>query len=98
MPRIEGLADVVFHECEAWLIRQMSQVFARASGEVINANNLVAFTQQAICKVRAKKTGSAGDNHTHSQEYMPNSTESAEPSGSTPKSQIKVHGSPSIGA
>ena len=80
MPVIERLADVMFYEPKSRFIRQVGQVLTRACGKVINAKNMMAFTEQAISKVRTKKTGRAGDDHTHIKKYMPNGPESGAPS------------------
>jgi hypothetical protein len=63
--RVEGLADIPFLEVESRLIGQMGQVARLAGGEIVNAEDGVAFTQQAVCKVRAKKPGGAGNQYTH---------------------------------
>jgi hypothetical protein len=69
----------VLDKPKAGFARQMSQVLTRACGEVIDTYNPMTFTQQAIGKVRAKETGSAGDNHMQGQKYILSGSESAAP-------------------
>src|SRR5579859_1400767 len=70
MPRIEWSADIVLEEAKARLMGQMFQVVEASRGEVVNPNNLMTFTQQAIGKMRAKKTSGTGDEHMHRQKYI----------------------------
>jgi hypothetical protein len=43
----------------------MSQIGYLAGTEVIDADHGVALTQQAVCQVRAQKTGGAGNQNAH---------------------------------
>ena len=64
---IEGRADVPLLKPEARLAGEMGEVFGVAGGEVIDAENGVAFAQQAVGEVGTKKSGGAGNKYTHGQ-------------------------------
>jgi hypothetical protein len=47
---------------------EVRKVFQVAGREVVDANNRVAFAQQAVSKMRTKKSGSAGNKYAHGHE------------------------------
>jgi hypothetical protein len=42
----------------------MLEIGGIAGGEVIHTDDAVAFGEEAVCKVRAKKSGGAGNENT----------------------------------
>jgi hypothetical protein len=55
----------VTNKFERRITEQMQNVRFAAREEIIEANDLVAFVQKPFAKVRADKTGSAGDEYAH---------------------------------
>ena len=57
----EEFGDVLFDELEIFVAAKMRDVVDAAGNEVVDGNDFVAACQKVITKVRAEKTGAAGD-------------------------------------
>jgi hypothetical protein len=68
--RIETRADVPLFKPEARIAGEMDKVLPVSGGHIVHAENGVAVAQQAVGKVRTKKTGSAGDENMHRQDSV----------------------------
>ena len=49
------------HHFEAWMLEQMRYIRLAPGEKIIDAQYVVTVRQQALAKMRAEKTGSAGD-------------------------------------
>ena len=58
---VERERDIVAHQLEARMGQQMLDVVLAAGEEVVDADDVVAFRNQAIAKVRTEEPGAAGD-------------------------------------
>jgi hypothetical protein len=61
----EGIDDVMPHQLEAGIADEMLDVGLPPGEEVIEADDVVTLADEAIAKVRAEKSGTAGNEDTH---------------------------------
>jgi hypothetical protein len=64
------LADVALFKGKAGLGLKVRDVAEVAGGEIIYAQDGVAFAQKPISEVRTEKAGSAGHKYAHSQRFL----------------------------
>jgi hypothetical protein len=62
---LEGVADVVADEFEAVVVEEVLDVAFSAGEEVVEADDFVAFVEEAFAEVGAEEAGSAGDEDAH---------------------------------
>lgn len=67
---IEGRADITLLESEAWFVGKMRQILESACGEIIDSQNVMAFSQKSICKMRAEKAGRACNEYALCQDEL----------------------------
>ena len=58
---IEGRGDVVPDDLEVGIAHQMDDIALVSCEIVVEANDLVAFVQEAFAKMGTEESGSAGD-------------------------------------
>src|ERR1700723_2620416 len=63
----EKFADIPFLKTEARLRVKMGEIAKVAGGKIVNADDGVAFAQQAVRQVGTEKSGRAGNQHSHCQ-------------------------------
>jgi hypothetical protein len=56
-----GFNDIVTDQLKARVIEEWKDVLAPAGEEVVEANDIMAFADQTLTKMRANKAGTAGD-------------------------------------
>jgi hypothetical protein len=64
---LEGVADVVADEFEAFVIEEVLDVALAAGEEVVEADDFVAFVEEAFAEVGAEESGAAGNEDTHGE-------------------------------
>jgi hypothetical protein len=64
---LEGVADVVADEFEAFVVEEVLDVALAAGEEVVEADDFVAFVEEAFAEVGAEESGAAGDEDTHGE-------------------------------
>jgi hypothetical protein len=57
----DGFNHIMTLEFEARVVEQLKDVFATASKEIVEADNIMPFAKQSFTKMRANKAGAAGD-------------------------------------
>jgi hypothetical protein len=62
---LEGVADVVADEFEAFVVEEVLDVALSAGEEVVEADDFVAFVEEAFAEVGTEEAGSAGDEDAH---------------------------------
>lgn len=62
---VRELRNVVLHEAEPLIPDQVRDVVGMAGDEVVEANDMVAVSDESIGEVRAQESGDAGDEHSH---------------------------------
>src|ERR1700688_3010012 len=58
---VKGLANVFFYKFKARVVREVSDVTATASQQVVDNNHAVAFAKESVTEMRSQKAGAAGD-------------------------------------
>ena len=58
---LERFADVRVQQREGGVVHEMLHVVLASRDEIVHAEDLRAFGQQAVAQVRAQETGAAGD-------------------------------------
>jgi len=61
----DRLGDIVPYQLEPMIVQQIRDILFTARKEIIKANDIVAVGQKPLAKVRANKTGAAGDKNSH---------------------------------
>ncbi len=66
---IDVIGNIRASHPEVRMFVQMADVGVHAGDQVIQRENIPAFGEQPIAKVRPKKSGSAGNNSTHASSW-----------------------------
>ncbi|GAC1654403.1 MAG: hypothetical protein NVS4B3_18360 [Gemmatimonadaceae bacterium] len=58
--------DVLFHEPEAGVVREVTQIVSMAGHKIVHRHDAMPFAQKPIAQVRSQETGRTGNEDVHS--------------------------------